>query len=344
MTRLLTGLDLGSSNIRAAVCEISKAEKLKLLALDSVPSNGIASGSIVDFDAVRQGVVDIIKRLEKKIKRRIRTVSVALSGSGIKGIEASGMIALAKRPREVTSRDIEKCRKIAGLVQIPVDKQVVQKFTHSFYINEGDKVANPQGLYATKLTLRLYIIMAETAKIKNLYKCVEHAGYLVDDIVFSGCAIAESVLTEEEKKGGIAVIDIGRNLTNIALFEGGVLKFINFLPKGAKDMDDKNFMSSYFQTVKKTLGNSTLPKVIITGGVVLKEDFLENAERKLGIKCELGRVKLNWCPLGPGDALLYTASLGLISYKAKSLASQKREVRLLPNPLKFLNELFDSYF
>ncbi len=333
MSRLITGLDLGSSNIRAAVCRMDRTGKLNLLALDNISSNGIASGNIVDFDAARDDVANIIRGLEEKIKKKIKSVSLALSGSDIRGVLTKGMIGLSKRPRQVSGRDIDRCKKVASMIQIPIERQILQKEIHSYYINEGNEVVNPTGLYATKLTTKIYIITAEIAKIKNLYKCIEYAGYVPDSVVFSGSAIAESVLSEEEKRTGTLIIDIGSHLTNIALFQKGNLKYIDCLPS---PLD--------FQVIKERFKDYNLSKIVITGGGVLKEDILENAEVALGVKCELGRVKLNWCPLTTKDALLHTASLGLVVYEANRLISRHRENHPFTRAIKFIDNVLESYF
>ena len=333
MGRLITGLDLGSSNIRATVCRMDRTGKLRLLAVDNISSNGVSSGNIVDFDAACNDVANIIRRLEGKIKKKIKSVSVALSGSDIGGVVTTGMVGLSKRPRQVSWRDIDRCKKVASLIQVPIEKQILQKEIHSYYINEGNEVVSPMGLYATKLTAKIYIITAPIAKIKNLYKCIEHAGYMLDSVIFSGSAIAESVLSEEEKRTGNLIIDIGSHLTNVALFEEGNLKYIDCLPS-----------PPCFQTIKKRLKPYNLSKGVIAGGGVLKEDILEDAEEALGVKCELGRVKLNWCSLTPKDALLHTTSLGLVAYNAKRLARRGQERHPIKRARRFLADLLESYF
>lgn len=344
MSRLITTLDLGSKNIRAASCILEGLDRLKISALADMPSNGIASGNIVDLDAACNDVSNIIKKLQKKIGRKIKSVSVGLSGPGLSGFVATGMVGLSKRPRQIWQGDIERCEKISNLTQIPVDRQIVQEGLHSYYINEGEKVLNPIGLYATKLSVKTYIVTSDASKVKNIRQCMEHAGLMLENLVFSGSALAESVFTEEDKKNKNLLLDIGSRSTNISLLDKGNLIYIDYLPKGADDIQDDNSIASYFRGIKKYIKDNDFSKTIITGGGALKDNILENAESILGTKTELGRIKLKWCSLDPKDSFLHMCSLGVAAYEAKRLTRGYKKYHPLKQAFKFLNNIFESYF
>ncbi|NQT22938.1 MAG: hypothetical protein HQ579_05805 [Candidatus Omnitrophica bacterium] len=344
MSRIITALDLGSSNIRACAASINGRGQLKLLALERMPSSGISHGGVVDFDAATNDILRMTKALEKKAKKKIRYISLAISDADFNGFIANGMIALSARPRPIQMRDIVRCEKIAGFVQVPIDRQVVQKELHSFFINDGEKVRNPLGLNATKLSLNLYVVTGEASKLVNLQNVVEHAGYILDDMVFSGYATAHSIFANAQTEEKTALLDIGSHVTNITIIEEGALKYINSIQKGAEMMDSKSSMVPFFKEVKALFTTSPLSRVVVTGGGVLKEGFLEIAEKCLGVQCEMGQVRLNWCSLNLADTLLHTASLGLIAYKAKKLSREPWQLDPVKRPFRFLANMIDSYF
>lgn len=344
MQRIITGLDLGSSNVRASACRVDSKGNIELLGLETMPSRGMQSSNIINFNVACNDISEIIKRLEKSIKMRIRHVYATISGSGIQIMEAKGMIALSKKPRQIWQLDVDRCIKTAGMIKLPQDRQIVQKLVHSFYINEGDIVDNPIGLYSTKLGVKLYVVTAEIAKIKNLYKCVEHAGYLLGDVVFSASAIAESVLAEEHVNKNIALLDIGSNVTDIALFEGKTITFVDCVPKGAEDIAVSEKALTYFDEIKGSLGNREFIKVIITGGGALKENLLENAEKFFKVQCILGHTNLKWCLLDASNAVIHTASLGVVSYEAKRLISDIKARIPLYTAAQFIRNVLETYF
>jgi len=344
MSRLLTGLDLGSSNIRVAVCEIGINKKPNLLALESKPSTGISQGIVAGLDAAKNEISTLLQKVEKKINRRIRSLTVSLGTPGIKGEMATGIVGLSKRPRQITKSDIEKCKRIAGLIDLPAEREVIHKELHSFYINENDRVENPLGLFATKLITKIYIITAESSTLMNLTNCIQHAGYLIDGFIYAGKALLQTVLKEEDKSRDVLIIDIGSHLTNITLAEKGALKFMSNFAVGTMNLKDKPLINRFFETVKAKAEGVDYSKVMMTGGGALEEGVIESAEENMNVPCEIGRVRAKWCFLGSKDALLHTISLGLIICKAKMLDTKKNENHPVRRATQFIANIFEDYF
>jgi len=344
MSHIVAGLDMGSSNIRAAVCRVSGKGEMELLALESIPSGGIDSGDVTDFNIAVRDIREVLKKLEAKINGRIKQVSATIGGSYVQSVEAHGMIALSQKPRQIWHRDVKRCIEIARMIRLPQDRQIIQEIVQSFYINERDRVADPLGVYATKLGVNLYVITADVSRIKNLSKCIEHSGYILDNVVFSTSAVFESIFPEENEGRICFLLDIGSHLTNIALFQGKRLKHINCLAKGAKDLNKAEHVQSYLQKIAHSLRKEEFTKVIFVGGGALKEDLMEMAENIFKVKCELGTVKLKWCSLNPSDSINHIASLGLCSYETKRLLSLYRIQNPIIRMTKFAGDMLNEYF
>ncbi|MFH1791523.1 MAG: hypothetical protein ABH885_06040, partial [Candidatus Omnitrophota bacterium] len=213
MRKIITSLELGSEMMRGCVSAVSLRQPPEVLALDNIPSNGIAAGAITDFEAARNDVCDLIGRLEKMINGSIRRVSVSISGKGIGVTEAHGMIALSKKPRQIWTRDVRRCEKVAGMVMLPEDRLIMHECVRCYSINEGEVVRDPVGLYATKLAASVYLVTADLSLVKNMRKCVEQTGYLLEDIVVSPVALSESILVNGSAGKTTAIIDIGGDST-----------------------------------------------------------------------------------------------------------------------------------
>jgi hypothetical protein len=345
MERLITGIDLGSSYIKVAVCIVDRRRNIELLSLDSAVSNSIKAGNIVDLDIACRDVRTLLKRTEKRINRKIRYITVAIKGAGIEIQEAKGMIPLSKKPREIWQADIDKCVKAAGMIEIPEGRQIVQKTIKSCYINEGDIVTNPIGLYASKLGISLSILTADSSKIKNIYKCIEHSGYLLRDIVLGQSAIVESVFSDSGGFGeGALLIDIGSDLTMLSFVRDNTVEYINCIKKGAKDLDSEEDVKNYLKLLKNMCTPKSVQKAIFTGGGALKENLLEKAEAVFDIKCEPGHVRLKWCSMSPSDAVRHTTSLGIAAYEARRI----QETHVKNSPIrrfsKFFLNLLEDYF
>src|SRR5690606_15546338 len=70
----------------------------------------------------------------------------------------------------------------------------------------------------------------------NIRKCVDTLGLNVYDVVFTGWASSQAVLTETEKELGVALLDIGAGTTSISIFDEGSIIFSASIPLGGSSV------------------------------------------------------------------------------------------------------------
>src|SRR4030095_4305776 len=69
--------------------------------------------------------------------------------------------------------------------------------------------------------VNVHIITGSQSSTQNIVACVNRAGAAVAETVVEQLAASESVLTEDEKELGVALVDVGGGTTDIAIFERG---------------------------------------------------------------------------------------------------------------------------
>jgi cell division protein FtsA len=99
--------------------------------------------------------------------------------------------------------------------------------------------------------------------IDNIYKCVQRAGVEVEDVILEPYASSYSVLSEDEKDVGVALVDIGGGTTDIAIFHKGVIKHINVIAMGGNLLTDDvrevlAIVRSEAERIKKEFGHCYL--------------------------------------------------------------------------------------
>ena len=87
-----------------------------------------------------------------------------------------------------------------------------------------------------RLEVETHVVTASSAAIKNLSRTLLEAGVKIDDIVFSGLASSDSVLTDTEKELGCVLIDIGAGTTSVVAYVDGSLAYSGVIPVGAKNV------------------------------------------------------------------------------------------------------------
>src|SRR5207253_9194407 len=74
-----------------------------------------------------------------------------------------------------------------------------------------------------RLEVNVHIVTGSQSSTQNIVACVNRAGVTVAETLVEQLAASESVLTEDEKELGVALVDIGGGTTDIAIYERGSL-------------------------------------------------------------------------------------------------------------------------
>ena len=100
---LVVGLDIGTAKVMVVVAEVLPGGELKLAGLGVAPSNGLKRGVVVNIDATVQSIQMALKEAELMADCKIQRVYTGITGSHIRGMNSSGMVAI--KDREVTQAD-----------------------------------------------------------------------------------------------------------------------------------------------------------------------------------------------------------------------------------------------
>src|SRR5258705_1770296 len=94
------------------------------------------------------------------------------------------------------------------------------------------------GLHANRLGVDIHIIAAEPSPLRNVDTVIRQAHLGVRAIVASPVAAALACLTAEERELGVALVELGAEVTNVSLHAGGMLVGLRSIPLGARDISD----------------------------------------------------------------------------------------------------------
>ena len=164
----------------------------------------------------------------------ISSVYAGIAGGHIKGFNSHGVIAL--KEREVTKKDIDRVIEAASAVAIPMDREVIHVLTQEFIVDEQDGITDPLGMSGVRLEAKIHIVTGAVTSAQNIIKCVNRAGLDVYDIVLESLASSESVLSDEERNLGVALIDFGGGTTDMAVFSRGSIKHTSVLTLGGDNL------------------------------------------------------------------------------------------------------------
>ena len=224
---LVVGLDIGTAKIMVVVAEVMPGGQLKLAGLGVAPSHGLKRGVVVNIDATVQSIQMALKEAELMADCKISRVYTGITGSHIRGINSSGMVAV--KDKEVTAADVARVIETARAINISTDQRLLLVEPQEFVI-DGQDVKEPIGMSGIRLEAKVHIVTGAQSAAENIIKCVRRCGLEVDQLMLNPLASSLAVLTHDERELGVACVDIGAGTTDVAIFTNGAIRHTAVIP------------------------------------------------------------------------------------------------------------------
>ncbi len=227
-TRMIVGLDIGTSKVVAIVGEIGSDGSIEVVGIGSHPSKGLKKGVVVNIESTVQSIQRAVEEAELMAGCQIHSVFVGIAGSHIRSLNSHGIVAI--RDREVYALDVERVIDAAQAVAIPADQRVLHILPQEYVIDNQEGIKEPMGMSGVRLEAKVHLVTCATNASQNIEKCIRRCGLEVEDIILEQLASSHAVLTEDETELGVCLVDIGGGTTDIAIFTEGSIRHTGVIP------------------------------------------------------------------------------------------------------------------
>jgi len=239
MNNYICTLDIGSSKVSACVA-LFKKKRLSSIHFETLPVKGMREGTVVDSIGLIGSVGKVLKNLKAKSGVNIKFVSVNISGQDISAKRSRAIIPLAERGNKViTVSDMQKANEQARVLGSSLEEEIIHMIPSSYAIDSKGNISNPLGLYSHRLEVELYLVCGKLSSVQSLARVINHAGYEIKDLYFSGLATSKAVFNQKAREGLNLLCDIGSDTTEILIFQDGLLKDIQVLAFGGDDLTNE---------------------------------------------------------------------------------------------------------
>ena len=215
------GLDLGSNYTRLAVCVVEE-DRLRLVGCGSVRSQGWLKGRIFDQRAVTGSILTALSEAETTAGISLESAVVGMGGSTIRGANSRGALEMGYL-REIDQRDINRVVDRATRVQLPEDRMLLQLFPQDFVVDDHPGHRDPRKMEAARLEINVHLVMTSVQEHTALVTAVNQAHLTVEETIFEGLASCYGAVLPEERRQGIAVVDIGAQSTEMVVYYGDAM-------------------------------------------------------------------------------------------------------------------------
>lgn len=227
-TKLIVGLDIGTSKVLAIVGEVNTDNEVEIIGYGHHPATGMRKGVVANIEETVTAIQKAVEEAELMAGCQIYSVFAGIAGAHINSFNSHGVVAV--RDGEVDDGDVARVIESAKAVAIPNDQSILHVLPQEYIIDGQEGIRHPIGMNGIRLEANLHMVTASVSSEKNIEKCIRRCGLEVDAIILEQLASCESVLTNDEKELGVCLVDIGGGTTDIAVYSEGAVRHTAVIP------------------------------------------------------------------------------------------------------------------
>ena len=236
---IITGLDIGSAKTTAVIghavpAGAKSAPYLKILGVGQARTTGLRRGIVSDIEETTRSIRKAVEDAERMAGMKIDTLYAGIAGEHVRAMISKGIVAV--NGDEISKADVDRANDVARAQPVPQDRELLHAIPQEYSVDKNQGIRDPIGMIGTRLETEMYLVTIGASPAMNLRKSVERAGYHVRELVLEPLASALSVLTEDEKELGVALVEMGAGTTDIAVFHEGKIRHLGTVNYGGNNV------------------------------------------------------------------------------------------------------------
>ncbi|MBR3846000.1 MAG: cell division protein FtsA [Alistipes sp.] len=263
----ISAVDLGSSNVVVAVAERFDDGSLALRGLVSKPLKvgDVVAGQIENIQQVGEAVIAAFEEAGEQANIRITEAYAGVSGEFVRCARHSDYVFVSKPETGVSDQDVKNLFDRMRNLQAP-EKEVIMEYIPQHYLIDNKKeVQHPNGSFGNKLSSTFNYVLCAKTPMERIGLAFRRAGVELAEVLPNTLALPEVVLNEDEKEEGVAVVDIGGEVTDVTVYFRKVVRYVASIPMGAnainKDIRALGVPERYVESLKQKYGSAVAARV-----------------------------------------------------------------------------------
>ncbi|MEN8137505.1 MAG: cell division protein FtsA [Bacteroidota bacterium] len=235
---IAVGLDIGTTKIVSIIGRRNEHGKVEVLGVGKAKSLGVHRGVVSNIMKTIESIQMAIEEAEASSGQQITKVVVGIAGQHIRSLQHTDYIDRDDHEEVITEFDIDNLiNQVYKLVMLP-GEEIIHVLPQEFKIDGQNEIREPIGMSGRRIESNFHVVVGNVSSIRNIGRCVINSGLEIDDITLEPIASADSVLSDEEKEAGVALIDIGGGTTDLAIFKDGIIRHSAVIPFGGNVITD----------------------------------------------------------------------------------------------------------
>ena len=229
-TRLLTAVDVGTTKVCTIIGRV-KGSSLELLGHSVVPCGGLKKGNVEDLAATAKAMRMSITKAERNGGVHVQSVHVGVTGAHVSFENRSDTLDWIGSQGVVTAEEMERVPEmVASSSTAEAKRKVLHALPMSYKVDGATGITNPLGMHTSQVEVETHVVTGASSFIDKLVETVEKTGLTLESLVLEPLASGLAVLTPEERKEGVVLVDIGGGTTDVVAFSKGRICYTTVIP------------------------------------------------------------------------------------------------------------------
>ena len=230
----IVAIELGSSKI-SGIAGRKKDGTMQILAYAEEKTAGcVKRGVVYNIEKTYQSVNSIITKLETVLKAKISRAYVGLGGQSVRSYKCVIKRNLLTQSY-ITNEAIDAIRQES--YEIPFnDYEVLENFPQE-YLVDSNLIADPVGVMGTNIEGEFLDVIAKNNLRANIETVFSTVGVGIAENLISPLQLANSVLTDAEKRSGCALVDLGADTTTLLVYKNNIVRYLVTIPLGCNNIN-----------------------------------------------------------------------------------------------------------
>ena len=288
----IVAIELGSSKMTGIAGKKNLDGSIQVLAVVNEDSSSfIRKGVVYNIDKTAQCLTNIVNKLTSILKTEISYVYVGVGGQSIRS-QKNEII------KELPAETVVKQEMVNELMDtnrnMTYQDQVILDAATQEYKVDSQYQLDPVGIQCTRLQGNFLNILWRKLFYRNLNKCFDQAGIAIAEMYLAPLVLANSVLTDAEKRSGCALVDLGADTTTVSVYYKNILRHLAVIPLGGsnitKDIASLQMEESDAEKMKLKYGSAYTDNSDIDNTLMLPIDGDRSVESRKFIDIVEGRL------------------------------------------------------
>ena len=297
---IITGLDIGTSFVRAAIAKCSTENGIEIIGASVKPSQGMKKSVIVNKSEVTELVRATVESAERDAGMEVDSLHVGISGGHVNCCTTAAVVNNLDADDTIKEKHIANLIESARANSAERGREAIHEITQEYRLDGHAVEENPVGSAAGRVEARVHMVTADRTIMENHGRVINDAGFRIAGMCWNVIASGLSVLSDKEKKEGVLLIDIGGGSTGYAVYFNNTIYLSNVFAVGGDHITNDlmiglNIRADEAEDIKKTYAKKAVttdsnPSIIKIGMPVKNNKSLPKADIEMIIESRVDEL------------------------------------------------------